>query len=213
MARVFAAGVRLLVNRLNSHQPHQAPYPLAVHFIALAPQLRHHPPGAVKWPFQIQLINPPHQRQIIRARRSLIVIERRARHFQQLALLHDREIRVQASNHRHTVDLAQRPDLSRKKSRSIMSCPTFSCRDATCALSEASARAAFWLPTNSVPTPSVTSFCNAWIWLACPPYRLASSAIVPSSRIAAIATFALNSSLCFFRMFVIFNPFVFHPFM
>src|SRR6202035_2100739 len=48
MARVFAARVRLLVNRLNSHQPHQAPYPLAVHFIALAPQLRHHPPVSRK---------------------------------------------------------------------------------------------------------------------------------------------------------------------
>jgi hypothetical protein len=36
--------------------------------------------------------------------------------------------------------------------------------------------------------------------------------MVPSSRIAAIATLALNSALCFFRMFVISNPLAYSHF-
>ena len=49
------------------------------------------------------------------------------------------------------------------------------------------------MPSNSV-------FFQAWIWLAWTPNLLDSSATVPSSLIAASATFALNSGLCFFRV-------------
>ena len=46
---------------------------------------------------------------------------------------------------------------------------------------------------NSDAVPSINVFFHAWIWLACTPYRLDSSATVPSSRTAANATFALKS--------------------
>ena len=55
---------------------------------------------------------------------------------------------------------------------------------------------------NSDPIPSSKVFFQAWIWLAWTPNRLDSSAIVPSSRIAASATFDLNSGPCFFRVLV-----------
>jgi hypothetical protein len=113
---------------------------------------------------------------------------------------------MRAAHHRPSRGLAHRPDLSRKKSRSMMSCPTFSCRADICALAAASLPIAFLSPSNRPLTPSCTAFFQAWIWLACTPYLLESSAIVLSSRIAAIATFALNSALCFFRMLVISNP-------
>src|SRR6202163_2873792 len=70
------------------------------------------------------------------------------------------------------------PDLLRKKSRSTVNCPIFSYNGA-----------------------SASSDFHAWIWLACTPNRLDSSATVPSSRTAASATFALNSGPCFFRVF------------
>ena len=54
---------------------------------------------------------------------------------------------------------------------------------------------------NSVAVPSSSVFFQAWIWLAWTPNLLDSSATVPYSRIAARATFALNSGLCFFRVF------------
>jgi hypothetical protein len=56
---------------------------------------------------------------------------------------------------------------------------------------------------NSEPTPSITVFFQAWIWLACTPYRLDSSATVLSSRTTANATFALKSTPRFLRTFAI----------
>src|SRR6202035_4917303 len=58
------------------------------------------------------------------------------------------------------------------------------------------------LRANNDAVPSSKVFFQAWIWLACTPNRLDSSATVPSSRTAANATFALNSALCFFRVLV-----------
>src|SRR6201747_438535 len=57
------------------------------------------------------------------------------------------------------------------------------------------------LCANSDAVPSSRVFFHAWIWLECTPNRIDSSATVPSSRTAARATFALNSGLCFFRVF------------
>src|SRR6202035_3093881 len=56
------------------------------------------------------------------------------------------------------------------------------------------------LRANNDAVPSSKVFFHAWIWLACTPNRLDSSATVPSSRTAASAIFALNSGLCFFRI-------------
>src|ERR1700722_10062951 len=95
------------------------------------------------------------------------------------------------------------PDLLRKKSRSTVSWPIFSYSGASKASSAAAPLTApTLLRANNEAVPSSNVFFQAWIWLACTPNRLDSSATVPSSRTAANATFALNSALCFFRVLV-----------
>jgi len=68
------------------------------------------------------------------------------------------------------------------------------------------------LRANSDGTPSSAVFFQAWIWLAWTPYRLESSATVPSSRSADSATLALKSTPCFFRTFAIVCPLQLHQF-
>src|SRR5437773_8538141 len=118
------------------------------------------------------------------------------------------ELRMRARDHRQTGGRAHAPDLSRKKSRSIVSCPILACSSVSLVLSSASCRAPTLSPANKAATPSCTTFFQAWTWLACTPYLPESSATVPSSRIAAKATFALNSAPCFLRIFAIANPLV-----
>jgi len=90
--RVTAAGVRLLVDRLDQHQSHQPPHAFAVHRPAIPAQHRHHAPRAVERRRQIQLVDPAHQPQIVLAHRGRAPIQRRARDLQQTALRHDRQI-------------------------------------------------------------------------------------------------------------------------
>ena len=87
-----------------------------------------------------------------------------------------------------------------KKSRSTVHSPIFSYSLANRASSAAAASEAPPVPlANSEPTPSITVFFQAGIWLAWTPYRLDNSATVQSSRTAANATFALKSTPCFLR--------------
>src|SRR5665213_3933910 len=93
------------------------------------------------------------------------------------------------------------PDLLRKKSRSTVSWPIFSYSGANRVSSAVAPLTAPALPrANNEAVPSSKVFFQTWIWLACTPNRLDSSATVPSSRTAANATFALNSGPCFFRV-------------
>src|SRR6202163_3061786 len=149
----------------------------------------------------MQLVHPPHHPQIIRAHRRRTAIQCRARHLQQQALLHGRQHRVSTVYQRKPFRPAHGPDLLQKKSRSMVNWPIFSYSGASWA-SSAAAPSFPWplLRANSDAVPSSSVFFHAWIWLACTPNRLESSATVPSSRTAASATFALNSALCFFRV-------------
>src|SRR5271167_3023499 len=149
----------------------------------------------------MQLIHPPHQCQVLRADRHGPVIQRRASHLQQLALRDDRQGRVGRVDQRKPCCRAHGPDRLRKKSRSTVSCPIFSYRAASWASSAAAlAFPPAWPRANSDAVPSSSVFFHAWIWLECTPNRLDSSAVVPSSRTAASATFALNSAPCRFRV-------------
>src|SRR5689334_8831681 len=195
------AGGRLRVERLQTHQAHQPPHPLAVHTPAVAAQHRHHPPRAVKRRGGVELVHPPHQRQVGRVHRRRVVIQRRARHLQQPALRRNRERGIRLVNQSQTLHRAHGPDLLRKKSRSTVSWPIFSYSGASCASLASPWPTVAFSRANSDAVPSSSVFFQAWIWLACTPNRLDSSATVPSSRIAASATFALNSALCFFRVF------------
>src|SRR5271157_3844742 len=150
----------------------------------------------------MQLIHPPHHRQVIWAYRRWPVIMRRACDLQQTALPHHRQHRVSMVHQCQSVRRAHGPDLLRKKSRSTVSWPIFSNRGASCASLAAASSFPLEDPrAKSDAMPSSNVFRHAWIWLACTPNRLDSSATVPSSRTAASATFALNSGLCCFRVF------------
>src|SRR5271166_6597459 len=150
----------------------------------------------------MQLIHPPHHRQVIWAYRRWPVIMRRACDLQQTALPHHRQHRVSMVHQCQSVRRAHGPDLLRKKSRSTVSWPIFSNRGASCASLAAPSSFPLEDPrAKSDAMPSSNVFRHAWIWLACTPNRLDSSATVPSSRTAASATFALNSAPCFLRVF------------
>src|SRR5271166_1923720 len=150
----------------------------------------------------MQLIHPPHHRQVIWAYRRWPVIMRRACDLQQTALPHHRQHRVSMVHQCQSVRRAHGPDLLRKKSRSTVSWPIFSNRGASCASLAAASSFPLEDPrAKSDAMPSSNVFRHAWIWLACTPNRLDSSATVPSSRTAASATFALNSAPCFLRVF------------
>src|SRR5208337_3994687 len=192
----------LLVDRLQPHHPHQPPHPLAIHLKAVAPKHRRHPARPIKRCRQIQLVHPPHHREVVGAHRTWPVIQCRARHPQQPALRHDRQRRLRRVDQCQPRGRTHGPDLLRKKSRSTVNWPIFSNNGAISASFAAASSLPFaWPRANSDAIPSSSVFFQAWIWLACTPNRPDSSATVPSSRTAASATFALKSAPCLFRVF------------
>ena len=87
MLRMRAAGVRLGVDRLDAHQPHQPLDAFAVDPAAmLAPEMPDHRTAAVEGGFQVLLVNQAHQLQVIGIDRLRGIVERRAAQCQQLAL-------------------------------------------------------------------------------------------------------------------------------
>ena len=94
----------------------------------------------------------------------------------------------------------------REKSRSTVSWPIFSYKGASWASTVVVSVIPPLLRANKDAVPSGNTFFQAWIMLACTPNRLESSATVPSCRIAANATFALNAAPCFLRVFAIRYP-------
>jgi hypothetical protein len=66
VGRPRLAGVRALVDRRHSQQPHQPPDPFAVHRMTLGRQPRRHPARAIIGPSQILPIDQRHDRQILR---------------------------------------------------------------------------------------------------------------------------------------------------
>src|ERR1039458_5432042 len=204
------AGIGFLVDGLDRHHPHQPLDPFAVHRPAVAPQHRRQPSRAIERPRQMQLVHPPHHRQVVLAHWRRPVIQCRARHLQQpapafagagyCATTGRAGSSWSTSASRSGRVIAQ---TFCEKSRSTVSWPIFSYSGAITASSAAAPSFPLaWLRTNSEAVPSSSVFFHAWIWLACTPNRLDSSATVPSSRTAASATFALKSAPCRFRVLV-----------
>jgi len=98
------AGPRLRAGRRNSHPAHQPPHALAVDGMSFRPQHCRHPPRAEERPSREQLVDPPHQRQIVvivgRRRRS---IDAGAGNAEQHALPADRQLGMIAVHERTTV--------------------------------------------------------------------------------------------------------------
>jgi hypothetical protein len=87
MRGVWRAGSRRLINRLQSHQAHQAADPVTADTNTLPPQLAHHLPAAVEGVFEKQLVDATHQCQVLRAISHGRVIERGSADRQKFALM------------------------------------------------------------------------------------------------------------------------------
>src|SRR5271156_874894 len=61
-------------------------YPLAIDAAAFLVELKRYPPRAEERQFQMQFVDPAHQRQIVRLRHGMGAVDSRARHVQQRAL-------------------------------------------------------------------------------------------------------------------------------
>ncbi len=96
----------------DAHPAHQPPYPLAVDRLALRPQQRRHPSRAEERPSQEQLVNPPHQREILGTGRRRWAIDARARDPEQLALSPDREPSLRTIDEPTTPELVEGPERS-----------------------------------------------------------------------------------------------------
>ena len=120
---VGRAGARRPIDRLKPHQAHQTTGPAAPDANALSAQVTDHLAGAVKGILQEQLVDPPHQRQGLRALPLRLVVERRAPDRQQAALPAQAQRRVIARHQRAALRPAHRPDPRDKKSRSTISSP------------------------------------------------------------------------------------------
>jgi hypothetical protein len=84
-----AAQVRFRIKRFYSQNTHQPLRAFAVH-----PQRDRHPAAAEERAFHIQLVELPHQPQVLGALRSRLVVIGRARQTQQFALLLDGQARM-----------------------------------------------------------------------------------------------------------------------
>src|SRR3954453_20385406 len=197
MLRRRLAGVGALVDGHQSHQPHQALNPLAVHRVPLRGQPRRHAARAVERPRQVLTVDQLHQPEIVRADRSRAAVDRGPADIQQVALPADGQGGMRAVDHRATLGPASLPSLLAKKSFSTFSWPIWRYSSPTWISLVLSSRS---LPLSNTPAaPSSIAFFQAWIWLGWTPYSLASSPTVLSPLSAAKATFALNVALCFCR--------------
>ena len=83
------AGIGLLVDRHQTHQPHHSPDPLFVHQMAFIAQMPGHLADAKERCLKELLIDPTHQLQVQRGLAFERLVEQRPRDRQQLALLAD----------------------------------------------------------------------------------------------------------------------------
>ncbi len=128
---VGVTGSRRLIDRLQSHQPHQASNAMTTDADTFAAQLTHHLAGAVKRILEEQLVNTTHQRQVPGALALRGVIERRPADRQNFALTAQAQIGVIASDHAFAFPPAHRLSPLAKKSRSTVNWPILACRSWT----------------------------------------------------------------------------------
>ena len=90
--------------------------------VPLVPKQIAEHPGPGKGILEMQLVNPPHQHQLCRRYRHRLVVRRRARHAEQLALPDDRQ-RMSSVDHRFALSKPALVSAPSKKSCSRASCP------------------------------------------------------------------------------------------
>src|SRR5262249_44048943 len=132
--------------RGNAHLAHQPANALAIDGMALRPQQRRHSPRAEEWPGGEQLVDPPHQHEIVVIGGRGRSVQARSCNAQQLALPAQRTHGgVAAVDEPTAVRGAHLPDLLAKKSRSTMSWPILACsRSISRSCSAAPSPLPFW---------------------------------------------------------------------
>src|SRR5262249_54527414 len=105
------------------HLAHQPLHALAIDATPLAIEHRHHPPRAQERPGCEQLVDPPHQLNVVVIGRPRRPIYARSRNAQQLALPADRSTLMIALHPSSPIRRAHLPALLAKKSRSTVNCP------------------------------------------------------------------------------------------
>ena len=144
--------------------PHQPPHPVPPGGHALAAQMPHHLPAAVERVLQVQLVQPAHQRRVLRALALRRVVLRRPAHAEQFALAGQRQPAAEV-DHADALGSAQRANPRRKKSRSTVSSPIFACRSrivASCSPPRFDPGA-----ENTSARPSTACRFHALTWLGC----------------------------------------------
>src|SRR3990172_2480485 len=195
--RMGTARVGTPVDRLQAHLPHQPNDSLPVDPMPLPAKHPGHLASSKDRHAQEDLVQPLHQRQILRRLTGSLVVERRAAKSQQAALPRNSEPRMVRLHHRFPSIPAHRPKARAKKSRSTVSCPIFSCSSLIRVSWDTSCRFAF--PVNSDDIPSTVWRFHRLTMFGWISNRAAISDSVASSLSAAKATFALNSAEYRFR--------------
>jgi len=123
MRRVRRAGSRRLIDRLEAHQPHQAPHTMTADADSFPSQLTDHLAAAVKRMLHEQLVDPTHQRPVLRALALRCVIERRPADRQNRALPAQAQGGMIAPHHGLALSPPHRPSPLAKKSLTTVSSP------------------------------------------------------------------------------------------
>ncbi|SDG41249.1 hypothetical protein SAMN05660686_04327 [Thalassobaculum litoreum DSM 18839] len=188
------AGLGTLIDRHQTHQPHQAADPLLVDWVVVGAQVPGHLLEAVERRLEELFVDPPHQRQVQRRLTARHAVEGRTRDRQQVALIGHAQLGMSSVNHPTPHFPVQGLSFRDKKSLATAHSPIFACSSLTVS-SETSG--AFGRPPRSKMSeaPSKRARFHWWIIVGCTLNWLARSAIVCSPFSASRTTRALKSDL------------------
>src|SRR5277367_1187585 len=180
--------MRPAIDRLDPHPPHHRRDPLPSDRNTLAAQQVTQHPTARERVVEVQLVDPPHDRQIDDRHRTRIVIQAATADPQHLGLAAQCQP-VSAVDHRFALGKPALPSAADKKSFSSVSSPIFACSvfRSTPPLGDGSAEP----EPNTPAAPSNNCAFHAAICVVCTSCSCASSDSVFSPLIAAKATLAL----------------------
>ena len=185
VARRRLRRVRPAIERRNAHALHHRRDALAPDRDALAPQQIAQHPAARERVIQMQLVDPPHHRQIGRRHRPGPVIQAAAAQLQDRRLPGQRKL-VLAVDHRFALSMPALLSAPAKKSFSSASSPILACSVFKSTAGVASALAA---PEPNTPAaPSRSCAFQFVIWFGCTSNSAASSASVFSPPASAGAS-------------------------
>src|SRR5258708_1206193 len=191
VARRRLRRVRSPVERLDAHAPHQGDDAITADLDAFGPQEIAQHPAPGEWEVEMQLVEPPHDRQIGRRNRTRQVIDAAPAQPKQPGLPLQRQIMV-AVDHRFTLSMPALLSAPAKKSFSNASWPILACNSFRSTGGDVAPSAT---PPKTPAAPSSNCPRHVVIWFGWTSNCCASSASVLSPLTAAKATFALKAGV------------------